>query len=55
MKQSKKRGREYSEAEAIDILTQCKAIRLSLDALEEKARKALNKPELTVIYGNEKP
>ena len=49
MKQSKKRGREYSEAEAIDILTQCKAIRLSLDAVEEEAKAALRRPELRVI------
>ena len=34
-------GKLYSNAEAIDILTQVKAIRLSLDALEAKAHTSL--------------
>jgi hypothetical protein len=44
-------GKGYSRAEAMDVLSQCKAIRWSLDALEGKAYEALRKPELRVVDG----
>ncbi len=53
MKHSKKTGREFSKAEALDILTQCKAIRWSVAALEERDRNALRKPDLRVIKSKE--
>ena len=40
---------EFSRAEALDILAQCKLLRISLDVLEEKARERLKRPELRLI------
>ena len=41
--------KRYSRAEAIDILSQVKAVRMALDALEERAWDALRQPELRLV------
>ena len=45
---SRRSGKEFSRAEALDTLAQCKLLRMSLDVLEERAKKAL-KPRLRVV------
>lgn len=52
MKPSKPIGTEFTRAEAVDVLAQCKAIRWSVQALEQRAHEALRKPELKVIHGS---
>ena len=54
MKHSNKTGSVSSamtRAEALDVLAQCRLIRMSVDALEERAKKALARPRLEVIDG----
>ena len=46
---SKKTGPRFSKAEAIDILSEVIAIRISLDELEEMARESLKVPELHLV------
>jgi len=56
MKRSKKTGRKssaWTKGEAMDILAQCQLIRMSVEALEQKAEKVLKRPDLKVIYGSE--
>ncbi len=48
---SKTTGARFSKAEAMDILSECIAIRVALDELEEIAQESLKVPELKVIDG----
>ena len=52
MKRSKTTGKEssaWTRGEAMDVLAQCQLIRMSVDALEQKAEKVLNRPELSLV------
>ena len=51
-KPSRPLGKEFSRQEAHEILTQCIAIRLSLDELEDRAIDALMAPELRLVADN---
>lgn len=53
-KSSRRSGKEFSRAEAIDILAQCKLLRMSVEALEERAKKALKQPHLRVLDGRQR-
>ena len=48
-KPSKKNGKDFSRAEALDALSQCKALRWSIAALEAKAYDSLRRPVLKVV------
>ena len=54
MKHSKTTGRDasaWTRGEALDVLAQCQLIRMSVEALEERAEKVLKRPRLRVIDG----
>lgn len=51
-KPSKRNGKEFSRAEALDVLSQCKALKWSIAALEAKAYQVLRKPQLKLISGD---
>ena len=48
-KGSRRNGKEFSRAEALDMLAQCRLLRMSIEALEERAKKTLQKPHLRVV------
>lgn len=50
-KPSRRTGKGYSRAEALDILAQCALLRESIDELARQAVKALDEPKLEVIDG----
>jgi hypothetical protein len=52
-KPSRKIGAVYSEQEAMEILEECIAIRLSLEVLEEQAIASLMAPEIKLVVDND--
>lgn len=53
-RRSTRTGREFSKAEALDILAETRLLQMAINELNKKALRALRKPDLRVIDGGKK-